>query len=92
LYFQTPSIGFADHIHSVAVDVIIGARVDEQDERMSIVITVVTQNVVIQVSDVRLTSTKDGKPLDEKQRKSALVVGTDAAFIIGWTGFAIQDR
>jgi hypothetical protein len=40
------------------------------------------------VSDVQLTSLDDGKPLDEKQRKSALVVGTDAAFVIGWTGFA----
>jgi hypothetical protein len=55
---------------------------------MSIVITVVTENVVVQVSDVRLTSLDDGKPLDEKQRKSALVIGTDAAFVIGWTGFA----
>jgi hypothetical protein len=55
---------------------------------MSIVITVVTKDVVVQVSDVQLTSLDDGKPLDEKQRKSALVVGTDAAFVIGWTGFA----
>lgn|ERR1700683_3756745 len=55
---------------------------------MSTVITVVTENVVVQVSDVRLTSLDDGKPLDEKQRKSALVVGTEAAFVIGWRGFA----
>jgi hypothetical protein len=55
---------------------------------MSIVITVVTENVVVQVSDVRLTSIKYGTPLDKKQRKSILVVGTDAAFVIGWTGFA----
>jgi len=55
---------------------------------LSIVITVVTENVVVRVSDVRLTSLDDGKPLDENQRKSALVVGTDAAFVIGWTGFA----
>jgi hypothetical protein len=55
---------------------------------MSMVITVVTKDVVVQVSDVQLTSLDDGKPLDEKQRKSALVVGTDAAFVIGWTGFA----
>jgi hypothetical protein len=55
---------------------------------MSIVITVVTENIVVQVSDVRLTSIKYGTPLDKKQRKSILVVGTDAAFVIGWTGFA----
>lgn len=55
---------------------------------MSIVITVVTKSVVVQVSDVRLTSLSNGKPLDKKQRKSALVLGTDAAFVIGWTGFA----
>jgi hypothetical protein len=55
---------------------------------MSIVITVVTKNVVVQVSDVRLTSLSDGKPLDKKQRKSVLVLGSDAAFVIGWTGFA----
>lgn len=55
---------------------------------MSIVITVVTKNVVVQVSDVRLTSLNDGKPLAELQRKSMLVVGTDAVFVIGWAGFA----
>ena len=55
---------------------------------MSMVVTVVTENVVVQVSDVQLTSLDDGKPLDEKQRKSAVVIGTDAAFVIGWTGFA----
>jgi hypothetical protein len=55
---------------------------------LSMVVTVVTENVVVQVSDVQLTSLDDGKPLDEKQRKSAVVVGTDAAFVIGWTGFA----
>lgn len=55
---------------------------------MSMVVTVVTENVVVQVSDVQLTSVDDGKPLDEKQRKSAVVIGTDAAFVIGWTGFA----
>jgi hypothetical protein len=54
---------------------------------MSIVITVVTPNVVVQVSDIRLTYF-NGKPHEKKQRKSALVVGTDAAFVIGWTGFA----
>jgi hypothetical protein len=53
---------------------------------LSIVITVVTENVVVQVSVVRLTSLDDGKPLEGKQRKSELVVGTDAAFVIGWTG------
>jgi len=55
---------------------------------MSIVITVITPNVVVQVSDIRLTYSESGKPADKQQRKSALVVGTDAAFVIGWTGFA----
>jgi hypothetical protein len=55
---------------------------------MSIVITVVAPNVVVQVSDVRLTSIKEGTALTKKQRKSILVIGTDAAFVIGWTGFA----
>jgi hypothetical protein len=55
---------------------------------MSIVITVVTKNVIVQVSDVRLTFLNDGKRLDELQRKSMLVVGTDAVFVIGWAGFA----
>lgn len=55
---------------------------------MSIVITVVTPNVVVQVSDVRLTSLENFKPLDQLQRKSMIAVGTDAAFVIGWTGFA----
>lgn len=55
---------------------------------MSIVITVISPNVVVQVSDIRLTYFESGKPADKKQRKSILVVGTDAAFVIGWTGFA----
>lgn len=48
---------------------------------MGMVVTVVTENVVVQVSDVQLTSVDDGKPLDEKQRKSAVVIGTDAASV-----------
>lgn len=55
---------------------------------MSIVITVVTENVVVQVSDIRLTSLENFKPLAQLQRKSMIAIGTDAAFVIGWTGFA----
>ena len=43
---------------------------------MSIVITVVSKNGIVQVSDVRLSSLKDGEPLPQLQRKSMLVLGS----------------
>jgi len=55
---------------------------------MSIVITVVSKNGIVQVSDVRLSSLKDGEPLPQLQRKSMLVLGRYAVFVIGWAGFA----
>jgi hypothetical protein len=58
---------------------------------MSIVITVVSKNAVVQVSDLRLSSLKDGEPLPQLQRKSMLILGRHAAFVLGWAGFAKTD-
>jgi hypothetical protein len=58
---------------------------------MSIVITVVSKNAIVQVSDLRLSSLKDGEPLPQLQRKSMLILGRHAAFVLGWAGFAKTD-
>lgn len=55
---------------------------------MSIVITVVSKRAIIQVSDIRLSSIKNAEPLQKLQRKSTLVIGKQAAFVLGWAGFA----
>lgn len=58
---------------------------------MSIVITVVSKKVIVQVSDIRLSSIRGAEPLPQLQRKSILVVGKHAAFVLGWAGFAKTD-
>ena len=55
---------------------------------MSIVITVVSKRAIIQVSDIRLSSIKNAEPLPKLQRKSTLVIGKQATFVLGWAGFA----
>lgn len=55
---------------------------------MSFVITVVCENALVQVSDIRLSSLKDGEPLPQLQRKSILILGRHAVFVLGWAGFA----
>ncbi len=58
---------------------------------MSIVITVISKKVIVQVSDIRLSSIRGAEPLPQLQRKSLLVVGKHAAFVLGWAGFAKTD-
>jgi hypothetical protein len=63
----------------------------ERKNEMSIVITVVSKKVIVQVSDIRLSSIRGAKPLPQLQRKSILVIGKHAAFVFGWAGFAKTD-
>jgi hypothetical protein len=59
---------------------------------MTLVITTVSPETVVQVSDTRLTSLKDQSKLSESLRKSLIVTGTEAQFAIGWCGLATADE
>jgi hypothetical protein len=58
---------------------------------MSLVITVVSTKAVVQVSDTRLSSLADRTPRPEKQRKSIIVIGKQACFVLGWVGLALVN-
>jgi hypothetical protein len=55
---------------------------------MSFVITTVSLQNVVQVSETRLSSLKDKRALAEDLCKSIIVQGTEAKFAVGWTGLA----
>lgn len=55
-------------------------------------ITTVSPETVVQVSDTRLTDFADGSERPEQLRKSLIVTGTEAQFAIGWCGLATDDR
>ena len=55
---------------------------------MSFVITCVSPESVVQVSDTRTSALSDGKVISEGQRKSIVVMGGQAHFVLGWVGLA----
>jgi hypothetical protein len=55
---------------------------------MSFVITCVCPESVIQVSDTRLSNLSDRSVLPIEQRKSIVVMGEQAHFVLGWVGLA----
>jgi hypothetical protein len=57
---------------------------------MSIVITVLDPRKVIQVSDTRVTAFKDNSVMSEIARKTILVFGNKAKFVVGWVGLAVD--
>ena len=56
---------------------------------MSFVITSISPETVVQVSDMRLSALSDKSVLSDKQRKSIIVMGRQAHFVLGWVGLAI---
>jgi len=58
---------------------------------MSFVITTVSPETVVQLSDTRLSSLADQSVLSESLRKSLVVKGTEAQFVLGWTGLATTE-
>jgi hypothetical protein len=55
---------------------------------VSLIITVVTPYAAVQVSDMRITAFQDGTVMSGQQRKSIIMQGSQAMFVIGWTGLA----
>jgi len=58
---------------------------------MSIIITTVSPETVVQVSDTRLTSFRNQLVLSEALRKTLLVRSTKAHFVVGWAGCATDE-
>jgi hypothetical protein len=61
---------------------------DSDNQSVSIVISVVTPYAAVQVSDMQITAFKDGTVVSGQQRKSIIMQGSQAVFVIGWTGLA----
>lgn len=59
---------------------------------MSFVITTVSPETVVQVSDTRLSSLADQSVISESVRKSLIVKGKEAQFVLGWCGLATADK
>ena len=57
---------------------------------MSIVITVLDPKKVIQVSDTLVTKFTDHSVMSDIARKTILVLGSKAKFVVGWVGLAIE--
>lgn len=57
---------------------------------MSIVITVLDPKKVIQVSDTLVTKFTDHSVMSDIARKTILVLGSKAKFVVGWVGLAID--
>jgi hypothetical protein len=55
---------------------------------MSFVITVASPEIVVQVSETRLSSVATRSLVSDTQRKSLIVMGKQAHFVLGWTGLA----
>jgi len=55
---------------------------------MTLILSVVTRNYVVQVSDRRLTDANTGRPLDESANKAVVFCGH---FVFGYTGLAQID-
>lgn len=57
---------------------------------MSVVSTVLDREKVVQVSDTRVTSFADKSVMSETTRKTLVVLGAKAKFVVGWVGFAVD--
>src|SRR6266852_2746835 len=57
---------------------------------MSIVITVLDPKSVVQVSDTLVTGILNKSVLSEITRKTIVVLGNKAKFVVGWVGLAID--
>lgn len=57
---------------------------------MSIVITVLDPNKVIQVSDTLVTNFRNKSVMSKITRKTMVVLGKKAKFVVGWVGLAID--
>jgi hypothetical protein len=55
---------------------------------MSLVITILTEKYVVQVSDTRLTGLEQLDPVSEEERKATIFQGDYARLAVGWVGFA----
>jgi hypothetical protein len=55
---------------------------------MSFVITVASPEMVVQVSETRLSSLATQSLVSDTQRKSVIVMGKQVHFVLGWTGLA----
>lgn len=55
---------------------------------MSFIITVVSPETVVQVSETRLSDFAHQSPVCDDQRKSIIVTGTKVNFVLGWVGLA----
>ena len=53
---------------------------------MSFVITVASPEMVVQVSETRLSSLATQSLVSDTQRKSVIVMGKQVHFVLGWTG------
>ncbi|MFY9562288.1 MAG: hypothetical protein WAQ52_18810, partial [Terriglobales bacterium] len=58
---------------------------------MSFIITPVSRETTVQVSDTRLTFFRGQAVLTETQRKTLVVLGKQARFVVGWIGFAADE-
>jgi len=59
---------------------------------MSFVITTVSPETVVQVSDTRLSLLVNRSVISEDLRKSLIVEGKEAQFVLGWCGLATAGR
>jgi hypothetical protein len=59
---------------------------------MSIVITTLDPKGVVQVSDTLVTGILDKSVLSETARKTIIVLGNKAKFVVGWVGLAIDAK
>ena len=57
---------------------------------MSFVITPISRKITVQVSDTRITSFGGKSVLSETQRKTLVVLGSQARFVVGWVGMALD--
>ncbi len=55
---------------------------------MSFIITCISPEKVVQVSDMRVSALADKSVLSDEQRKSIVVMGSQAHFVVGWIGLA----
>lgn len=55
---------------------------------MSLIITVLLPEYVVQVSDMRLTDLDTGQPIEESQKKIVILAGKHARLVLGWVGLA----
>jgi hypothetical protein len=63
----------------------------KQEGTMSFIITTVSPETVVQVSDTRHSSLTNQSSLDEDLRKTLIVRGKKAHFVLGWIGLASTD-